>query len=97
MNIFRFLAGFGTTRGIRARVGRAPRRLALEVLESRLNPSAANQVVNLYHDFLNRVPEEPAQSMWVQALESGTMTVGQMAGGILQSHESAALRVTADY
>ena len=98
MNIFRLLAGFGTTRGTRARVGRAPRRLALEVLESRLNPTAAaNQVVNLYQDFLNRVPEEPAQSMWVQALESGTMTVGQMAGGILHSHESAVLRVTADY
>ena len=98
MSILRFLAGFGTSRGNRARLGRAPRRLALEVLESRLNPTAAaNQVVNLYQDFLNRVPEEPAQSMWVQALESGTMTVGQMAGGILHSHESAVLRVIADY
>ena len=98
MNIFRFLAGFGTTRGTRARVGRAPRRLALEVLESRLNPSAAaNQVFNLYQSFLDRVTEEPALSTWSVGLERGQISVGQMADQILHSPEYATRAVTAYY
>jgi hypothetical protein len=65
------------------------RRLALETLESRLTPSASmdNPVLNLYRVFLHRVAEAPALAAWSGALESGRITVGQMAEWILRSPE----------
>ena len=75
------------------------RRLALETLESRLTPSASmdNPVLNLYRVFLDRVAEAPALAAWSGALESGRITVGQMAEGILRSPEHADRSVTGAY
>jgi hypothetical protein len=78
---------FGKRLAKRSSPPAAGRRLALETLESRLTPSAYtdNQAVNLYRIFLDRVPEAPALAAWSGALESGRITVGQMADRILLS------------
>jgi len=82
-----FLKGFSSSSANANRGLSAVRRLALETLESRLTPSAYtdNQAVNLYRIFLDRVPEAPALAAWSGALESGRITVGQMADRILLS------------
>jgi hypothetical protein len=84
------------SRSVRSGAGR---RLALETLESRLTPSAYtdNQAVNMYWLFLDRVPEAPALAAWSGALESGRITVGQMADGILRSPEHASRSVESAY
>ncbi len=73
--------------------------LGLETLESRLTPSAVteNQVVNLFRAFLDRIPESSGLVAWSSALESGRLSVGQMADRILQSPEYAGRSVTAWY
>ena len=82
---------FGKSLAKRSSQPAAGRRLALETLESRLTPSASmdNPVLNLYRVFLDRVAEAPALAAWSGALETGRITVGQMAEGILRSPEHA--------
>jgi hypothetical protein len=61
----------------------------LETLESRLTPSAVteNQVVNLFRVFLDRVPHSSGLSSWSRALDSGRISVAQLADQLLQSTE----------
>ncbi|MFM8931251.1 MAG: DUF4214 domain-containing protein, partial [Gemmataceae bacterium] len=64
-----------------------------------MTPSAytENQTANLYQLFLDRVPEAPALAVWSGALDSGRITVGQMAEGILRSPEHTDWAVTGAY
>ena len=96
---FGFLKGSYPSAPKEAKCFPRARRLALETLESRLTPSAYtdNQAVNLYRIFLDRLPEAPALAAWSGALESGRITVGQMAERILRSPEHAGRSVTGAY
>ena len=93
--MFSVLRSFLGRTSVKSRLkGRLTNRLTgsvpgLETLESRLTPSAVteNQVVNLFRAFLDRVPQSSGLSSWSSALESGRLSVGQMAERILYSHE----------
>jgi len=97
---FGFLKGFSHSGSRQVRRSSRPlTRLALEELESRLTPSAStdNQVINQYRIFLKRLPEPPALASWSNELESGRISVGQMAERILHSPEYAKRTVTEFY
>lgn len=75
-------------------------RLALEALESRLNPSSSvanDQVTNLYHFVLGRDPEPTGLSAWSAAVESGPASLMRVVDGIFHSEESLRFMVTQDF
>ncbi len=68
-------------------IGKPSARLGLEQLESREVPTVSSYVTHLYQDVLGRPPDTVGFSEWVNQLDSGTKTTGDVAIAFLTSEE----------
>jgi len=64
-----------------------PARLGLEQLESREVPTVTSFVTHLYQDVLGRPPDTAGFNDWVNRLDTGTNTTGDVAIAFLTSDE----------
>ena len=68
-------------------IGKPSARLGLEQLESREVPTVTSYVANLYQDILQRPADTAGFSNWVDQLNNGSKTTGDVAIAFLTSDE----------
>lgn len=68
-------------------IGKPSARLGLEQLESREVPTVTSYVTHLYQDILQRPPDTAGFSSWVNQLNAGSKTTGDVAIAFLTSDE----------
>ena len=80
-----------------SQIGNPSARLGLEQLESRDVPSVTSFVTHLYQDTLGRPPDTGGFNSWVNQLNAGTKTTGDVAIAFLTSEEYRANTIVGYY